>query len=377
LVFAITFTMGTLALGEDLTGSILNGTTRKPAGGDEVVLLSWGPDGMTELARVKADSAGHFRFATPDAQRSYLVRVVHQGVAYHKVAESGAQRLSVQVYDVAERLSGVSAVMDVQRFEATGKVLEVKQLVTMRNASTPPRTLMNDRPFAIQLPPQAEIVSGLVQTSGGQPLKQKPVRGDQPGQYYFPYPLRPGDTGFAVVYRMPYNGEAVIEPKVRNPQERIVVMLPKSMSFEPRAANVFRPMPDTTPDNVQGTEPLSPNQVVAFRISGTGVLEELQGQRKQQQENKEAQVAVPGGGLAPPIDAPDPLHESRWWILGGFTVLLGIGAVRSMNKKPRLRSSTPSLIRTTTNADRRSRRKADRTGRAAMGRPASTFVKRR
>src|SRR6202040_2618869 len=35
----------------------------------------------------------------------------------------------------------------------------------------------------------------------------------------------------------------------------------------------------------------------------------------------------PGGGLGPPIDAPDPLQKYRWYILGGFAVALVIGGV--------------------------------------------------
>jgi len=35
----------------------------------------------------------------------------------------------------------------------------------------------------------------------------------------------------------------------------------------------------------------------------------------------------PGGGLGPPIDAPDPLEQYRWYVLGGFAVVLAGGAV--------------------------------------------------
>jgi hypothetical protein len=35
----------------------------------------------------------------------------------------------------------------------------------------------------------------------------------------------------------------------------------------------------------------------------------------------------PGGGLGPPIDAPDPLEKYRWYILGGFALVLAAGAV--------------------------------------------------
>jgi hypothetical protein len=325
----------------DIRGTVINGTTGRHAAGDQVVLLTLSQDGMNESARAKTDSQGRFRFVAAEKQATYLIRAVHDGVTYHKKVEPDTKSVAVRVYDAAEKVDGVTAIMDVERFEATGDVLEVKQLVTMRNASKPPRTLMNARPFELQLPPEAQIQSGLVQTSDGQPLKQMPVGGEQKGRYYFLFPLRPGDTRFAVVYRLPYSGEAWIEPKIRSPLERFVIMLPKSMKFEPRAPDIFQPMPDTTPDNVQGTGPMRPDQVVAFRIAGTGTLEELRGRRKQAEETEQVQAQRPGGGLGPPIQAPDPLREERWPILGGLSVLVGVGATWAMSRRPR--SQPPEL----------------------------------
>ena len=262
----------------DLRGTVTNGTTKKPAAGDDVLLLATSRSTENEIAHAKTDSAGRFTFSIADAGRSDVVRVLHQGVAYDEIASPNGDFVTVQVYDVAADLDGVAAIMDVQRFETKGDTLEVKQLVTMRNGSKPPRTLMNDRPFPIQLPPDAQVQSGLIQIEEGQPLRQKPTPGDQPGDYYFHSPLRPGDSRFAVVYRLPYKGEATIEPRIRNAHERFVVMLPKSMAFEPQAKGVFLPMPDVSADNVQGTAPVTPGQVLAFRITGTGTLAELQRQ---------------------------------------------------------------------------------------------------
>jgi hypothetical protein len=289
---------------------------------------------MTEIARAKTDSAGTFSFRVPEAQGSYLVRAVHQGVTYHHTVEVAVHSVTVKVYDVAKKLDAVTAIMDVQRFEATGDMLEVKQLITVRNASKPPRTLMNDRPFEIHLPPEAQVQSGLVQVEDGQPLKNKPVPGDRKGQYYFLFPLRPGDTRLAVVYRLPYDGAAVIEPELRNPLERFVLMLPKSMKFQPQVAGIFQPMPDTTPDHVEGTGPVTPGQTLAFRISGTGMLEELQGRRKQAQEDQTDPQKRPGGGLGAPIEAPYPLQEHRWQILTGLAMLMVVGAVYVVRKTP-------------------------------------------
>jgi hypothetical protein len=164
---------------------------------------------MTEIARTHTDSMGRFVLSTNGAA-NYLVRVIHEGVSYHKAVAAGRSPLLIDVYDVAELLEGISAVMDVQRFEATEDTLEIKQLVTMRNQSKPPRTLVNDRPFEIQLPRGSRVVSGMIQIETGQPLKQKPIRGEQEGQYYFS-PIRPGDTRFGVIYRIPYSGSAMID----------------------------------------------------------------------------------------------------------------------------------------------------------------------
>ncbi len=340
LVLATTLIGSGAAWAATLTGTVTNGTTNKPAVGDEVVLLTFSNDGMKESARDKTDGAGRFVFTVAESTGSRLVRVIHQGVTYHSLvlADGGRAKVAVTVtvYDVAEKVEGVTAVMDVQRFEATSETLEIKQLVTMRNDSKPPRTLMNDRPFEIQLPPEAQVKSGLVQIEGGQPLKQRPVPGGQKGQYYFVVPIRPGDTRFAVVYRVPYTGEALMDPTIRNPLERFVVMLPKSMKFEPQVAGIFQPMPDTTPDHVEGTGPVTPGQTLAFRVSGTGMLEELQGRRKQAQQGQTDPAKRPGGGLGAPIEAPDPLQEYRWQILAGLAVLMVVGAVCVVRRQTRL-----------------------------------------
>src|SRR6266498_989621 len=327
-----------IASAADLVGTVGNGTTGRPAAGDEVVLLTPSESGMNEVARVKTNSAGRFRFAEGDVKQMYLLRVTQQGVTYHKLVGPGPT--SLLVYDVAEKVGGISAVMDVQRFEATEDTLEIKQLITMRNASKPPRTLMNDRPFEIQLPPEARVESGLVQVEDAQPLKQRPSLGEQKGHYYFSYPLRPGDTRFAVVYRMPYAGKALIEPRIRNADEKFVVMLPESMKFEPNASGFFKPMAGVSQDNVQATDPLSPGQILAFRISGTGMLAELQGRRDAQK----MPAKIAGGGLGPPSEMPDPLNDHRWIILSGLAAAMLMGAVFIVRRPSGSRTAEREMV---------------------------------
>jgi 5-hydroxyisourate hydrolase-like protein (transthyretin family) len=328
LVILITLlVLGAPAAAADLAGRVINATTQKPASGDEVILFSLSADGMKETIRTQTDGSGRFTVLVADSQATYLLRVVHQGVTYDRTVQSGAKTIIADVYDVAAEVEGVTAIMDVERLEATHDRLEIKQLVTMRNVSKPLRTLMNSRPFEFLLPPEAQVKSGLIQMEDGQPLRSKPAAGAQRGEYYFRYPLRPGDTRFGIVYQLPYDGEAVLEPKIRNAGERFVIMLPKSMRFEPKVAGIFQPKLDVSPDDVQGTAPVTEGQMLAFRISGTGLLAELQG-RQQEARSGQPQAlrraptrrvsSVPENS----IRSSSSLQGRDSFVLGGLTLAL-------------------------------------------------------
>lgn len=315
----------------ELRGVVINRTTNHPASGDVVVLLDASESGMREISRTVTDRSGHFRLSVVDG-KPHLIRVTHQGVTYHQVRNPGATQLPIDVFDVTDQLASVEAIMDVQRFETYGDSLEVKQLITLRNTSRPPRTVTSQRTLQIQLPPEARVEGGLVQVENAQALKYKPIPGEQKGEYYYQSPIRPGDTRFAVIYRIPYKETAVVEPKILNAGEKFVVMLPKSMKFEPSANGVFQPMPDITADNVLGTAPVKLGQTLSFRISGTGRLAELEGRHQQALEATEK--PLPGGGLGPANGSPDALDEYRWQILSAFALLMVAGAMYVVRKTP-------------------------------------------
>jgi hypothetical protein len=87
---------------------------------------------------------------------------------------------------------------------------------------------------------------------------------------------------------------------------------------------------------VQVASDTTAGQKLAFKISGTGTLAEpgddSQGPPTpvggaQTSGAVAGRDSRPGGGLGPPIDAPDPLQKYRWYILGGFGVVLAAGAL--------------------------------------------------
>ncbi len=329
VVTALLFLLGTFASAQTLSGTVENGTTNKPAAGDDVILIKLG-QGMEEAARTKSDASGHFSFNLPDAG-PHLIRAVHQGVTYHSMAPPGSNSVEVEVFDVAKKLKEIGVTADVMRFQAQGNQLEGTRLFAVNNTSNPPRTQMNDQNFEFYLPEGAQIVDSSAETAGGQPLKTDPVPQKEKNRYAFNFPLRPGQTLFQVGFELPYSGELSVDPKSLYPAQHFVVMLPKTMQFSARPGSGFesRANPREPGATVQVASNTELGQSLGFKISGTGTLAEAESNGGAGSADNGAAAgrdARPGGGLGPPIDAPDPLEKYRWYILGAFALILVAGA---------------------------------------------------
>jgi hypothetical protein len=329
IVFSLV-ALSSVASAQTLTGTVKNGTTGKPAAGDEVVLLSLG-QGMEESGRTKTDAKGNFSFKLDNAQAPHLLRAIHQDVTYHRMAPPGTTSTEVEVYDVGKKIEGIDVVADVMRIQAEQGQLEVMRAFAVQNNSKPPRTQMNERNLEFYVPEGAKIVEGSAMTAGGNPLNTMPVPvDDKKTRYSFLFPLRPGTTQFEIAYELPYDGSANIDPKSVYPLQHFVAILPKGMKFAAASGANYQSMNDPQqPDaNVQVVSGTTIGQQLAFQISGEGTLLARQENSGAPSEGNSAQNDDrPGGGLGPPIDAPDPLQKYRWWILGGMTLTLVIGGV--------------------------------------------------
>ena len=339
--FLILLLLASAAVGESLTGTVKNGTTEKPAGGDEVILLNLA-QGMEEAARTKSNAKGEFSFNIPDTGTPHLVRVIHQGVTYHRMAPPGTTSVEAMVYDVAPKIKEIGVTADVMRVQAESGNLEFIRLFAVSNTSKPPKTQMNDQNFEFYLPGGAQVDQAMARTAGGQPINTSAVPQKEKNRYAFIFPLRPGETQFQISYHMPYSGEATIDPKSVYPLDHFVIMLPKTMTFSPSGGASFQSLqdPEQPEANVQVAQQANPGQSLVFKVSGTGALARNESGGGGGQQIGGAQTAGagrdnrPGGGLGPPIEAPDPLEKYRWVILGVFAVALAGGAVYIAKRSP-------------------------------------------
>ena len=329
----LTFTLGAYAFAETLTGTVKNGTTGKPGAGDEVILIKLG-NGMEEAARTKADSKGNFSFNLDDPG-PHLIRAIHQNVTYHRMAPPGTTSVEVEVNDVAKKVEGISVTADVIRCQAENGQLEIVRLFAVDNKSNPPKTQMNDHNFEFYLPEGAKVTQSMARTANGQPINSSAVPQGEKNKYAFIFPLRPGETQFQVQFTLPYTGEATVDPKLPYSAQHFVVMIPKSMQFTPGTDAHFESMndPQQSDATIQVATMTTAGQPLSFKVSGTGTLAaegsggaSSGGGGSSSMGQGPEQRSGPGGGLGPPIDAPDPLQKYRWPIIGGFVLVLAGGA---------------------------------------------------
>ena len=326
LVGLLSLFLASVAAAQTLAGTVTNGTTDKPAAGDEVILINLS-NGMDVAANTKADSSGKFSFTLKDGPGPHLIRAVHQGVTYHQMAPPGTNSVEVKVYDVVKSLPGLQVTADVMRFQADGGTLQGVRLFAVNNASTPPKTQMNDHNFEFYLPEGAKIEEVQAKAPNGQPIAAESAPQKEKNRYAVVFPLRPGETQIQVQYTMPYSGSLKFDPKPLYPAEHAVVVIPKTMQFEAANASQFQAMNDpsqgdTTVEVAQGTQP---GQSLAYTIKGTGAINESPQQVAAGAAQGQGMSNRPGGGLGTPIDTPDPLQQYRWWILGGFAIVLAAG----------------------------------------------------
>ena len=333
---------------QTLTGTITNGTTNKPAAGDEVILINLTTT-MEIAANTKADSNGKFSFNLTAGTGPHLIRAVHQGVTYHQIAPPGVSSVDVKVYDVAPKVTGLNVTADVIRFQSDSGTMQGVRLFVVDNTSSPAKTQMNDHNFEFYLPAGAKVEQVQARAPNGQPIAAEAVPQADKNRYALNFPLRPGETQFQLEFTLPYSGEIKIDPKLLYPAEHFVVVLPKAMQFKAANPPSFESVKDPTQgDNtMEVAKETKPGQPLAFTLTGNGIITEppaqaasgadqSQGPQAQPQDQPPASRPEnrPGGGLGVPIDAPDALQQYRWPILGAFALLLAIGGWVVTKRQP-------------------------------------------
>ncbi len=338
-LFSVALLAGEAAFAQAITGVVTNGTTGKPAASIEVALVD-PMQGMAELVKTTTDQQGKFSLKADAAQGPRLVRAARDGVNYFRMAPPGTTNVAIDIYDAAKKVERIEGTADVIRIQADGSTLQVVELFAVKNSSSPPRTQTASPGFEVALPDGAQLGGADAQGPNGQPISISPQQLAQKGHYSLPYALKPGETRFQVAYQLPYKGEATLSPTLLHSWSHLVLVLPPSLAWKPKNATLFQHMEEQqgSEGNVQIANNVKPGQDLSFHISGTGsfpTTEDAAQPGAAQPGSPNPRDSRPGGGLGPPIDAPDALAKYRWLILGALAVVLSGAAYISVTRAPK------------------------------------------
>jgi len=254
-----------------VTGSVRNQSRGEPAAGDEVILIRLG-NGMSVEARARTDAQGTFTLNVQRPDKPHLVRVFHQGVSYDQQVSAGQAR-SIEVFDTATQVQGITGAIEILRTGTNGDLLHVSDLVEIKNVSSPPLTQVGEHTFEVYLPASAKIDS--VMAAGpedtGMMISVTPVPG-QPGHYTVNFPLRPGATKFAFNYDLPYHGHVAFQTKHAYPLQQLAVMIPLAMKFSSSSPAFEILATGNSRYQVHIVNQVKAGEGPGFEVSGTGVL---------------------------------------------------------------------------------------------------------
>lgn len=327
---------GALAQAAQLSGTVTDKTTGRPATGDPVVLVE-PMTGMTEVAHTTVDAGGHYTLNRP-SNAPALVKVTHQGAEFFADAPESGAVPDIAVYDVAAKVDGVFIEADVMELESENGQLHVLERYFVHNTSMPPRTQWSPKSFEIVLPVEAQIESAQGQrpSTGSLPTTLKLQPDGSKGHYAFNFPIQPDegdkDTQFNISYSIPYSGTFTFRQQESLSTQSIGVLLPKSMTFAAGSGSTFTAINQDPNIQTFVAKNAVPGKGLEFTVSGTGSMpREDQGAPAGGQQAG-ATTAQPGGGIGEPINTPDPLSKYKWWILGGLAIIFAAAAAFLLRK---------------------------------------------
>jgi len=291
LVLLACFSADALADAE-ISGVAQNLSRGEPAPGDEVALLRL-DRGMQEEVRSKTDLQGKFFFHVRSPYKSYVVRVIHQGVNYdQRVPPTGTVALSV--FDAARAVAGITGTIEILRTGTKGNLLHVSDMYEIENNSRPPLTQSGERTFEVYLPREARIDSVLAAGPGNAvEVISAASASDGPGHYTVNFPLQPGATKFAFNYDLPYDGRAAFRTRHWYSVQEFAVMIPATMKFSSPPA-LFQSLPTANAGyQVFAANRLRAGEGPRFEIAGAGALPSIGDRPKPQTESRPTNTSGP------------------------------------------------------------------------------------
>ena len=315
--------------GATVHGTVKNGTTGKPAGDVEVILIQL-QGGMQPVLNSKTDAQGQFTFDYPSiGTQPMLVRAVYRGINFHQPLPPGKNQVQVEVFEPSRDPKTISVGTHFVIFQPNGATLEVGEEYAIKNDSQPAQAYFRaDGNFEFAIPEGASLKQIAAQGPSGMPVVQAPLdRGNN--KYSVAYAFRPGENGVRFSYELPYTGNAAtVKLPTVYPGARLVLVAPPTVKV---TGDGLQSNGQEQGMSLYSRDALAANSILSVSVSGTapppGGTESASADADAGPQNREAQQGSgPSSGAAIQV-VPGRLDVLKWPIVGGFLCMFALLAI--------------------------------------------------
>src|SRR5216684_307080 len=329
-------------------GTVVNGTTGKPAAGIELALIQL-QGGMQEVAHSKSGAQGEFTFDHPGlGAQPMLIRAVYQGVNFNRALPPGSTTAQVDIYELSKDAKTISVPSHVVIFKPNGATMIVGEEYQIENKSQPPVAFYKtDGSFDFALPEKGQLQRVDAAGPSGMPVTQLPID-KKKNRYSIAFAFRPGDSSVRYSYELPYAGNAAtVKIPTIYPGGQLLVVAPPSVQI---SGEGLAPAGQEQNMNLYARQDVPAGTLVAVSVSGTapppdanaGADQGLQGG----QQGRDAQQGGAESAAGVSIQAvPGRLDGLKWYLIAGFAVLFAMGAIL-LGRKPVVAVAGGALVET-------------------------------
>jgi hypothetical protein len=321
LILLSMFSLAPLMFAEAGTvhGTVVNGTTGKPAAGIDLVLIQL-QGGMQEVAHSKSGAQGEFTFDHPGiGAQPMLVRAVYQGINFNRALPPGTGTAQVDIYEASKDAKTINVPSHVVIFQPNGANLIVGEEYQIENKSQPPLAFYrSEGSFDFSLPENGRLQQVAAAGPAGMPVVQVPID-KKNNRYSIAFAFRPGENSVRFSYELPYPGNAAtVRIPTIYPGSRLLVAAPPSVQV---SGDGLAPGGQEQGMNLYERQDVPAGTIVAVSLSGTAPPPDANATAEQGQGGQQGRDAQQGGGEAAAVSiqqVPGRLNGYLpTWLLAG------------------------------------------------------------
>lgn len=321
--------VGPLAIAEagNVHGTVVNGTTGKPAPGVDLTLVQL-QGGMQEVAHAKSGAQGEFTFDNPAlGAQPMLVRATYHGINFNLALRPGTSTAQVDIYEASKDPKIINVPSHVVIFQPNGSTMIVGEEYQIENKTQPPVALYrSEGSFDFALPEKGQLQQVAAAGPAGMPVVQLPID-KKKNRYSIAFAFRPGESSVRYSYELPYSGNAAtVSIPTIYPGGRLLVVAPPSVQISGEGLTAGGQEQGM---NLYIRQDVPAGTVIAVSVSGTAPPPNANGGGEQGQA-EQGRDAQQGGGEPTGVSiqaVPGRLDGLKWYLVGGFVLVFAMLSV--------------------------------------------------